>query len=180
MLPEESEFLESLYREQASRLHRYAIGLLNAGGFDASLIPDLAEELVQDTFHTAAKRISDLTSHPKPAGWLFKTLQYKFNSFRRQFYADSQRLLFIEDLPKPPPSPSGNPSSVLADMEYADALSLARQSLSEEDFLLFDMVALNHTSHKVAAQRLGITVWASQQRLSRIRRELKKKYFKEK
>lgn len=176
MSPEESEFLTSLYHEKFSLLHSYALRLLHASGIDPSLIPDLAEELVQDTFHTAAQKMDKLFHHPNPTGWLMKTLQNKFKYCQRQYYADSKRLLCMDALPESFPSSLGNPSSVLNEMEYADELSQARKLLTEDEFRIFEMVALDRSSHKAAAQRFGITVWNSQQRLTRARRALRK-YF---
>lgn len=173
MSPEESEFLASLFKENFSLLHRYAMTLLHAGKIDSSLIPGLAEDLVQDTFHTASQKIGAVYSHPNPTGWLILTLKNHFKVCQRHYIADSKRLLCIETLPKALPSSYGNPTSVLSSMEYTDVLSKIRSLLSEDEFQVFELVALNRLSHKEAAQRLGITVWASQQRLARARRTLR-------
>ena len=168
MLPEEQEFLEKLYRKMFPSLHQYATLLLSKSGFDANL----ADELVQDTFHTAALHIKKLMTHPNPSGWLVKALQYTFKGFRRQIYADNKRFLLLSDLPLDLPDPSSSVDNAQTCMECADVMARIRGALSEQDFRLFEILILNRASHRTAAQELGITIWTSQKRLSRIRDKL--------
>lgn len=174
MLPEEQEFFKKVYRETYPSLYSYAAKMLNLKGFPHKMIPDLAEELIQDACHSAAKKIKSMTASPNPPGWLMNVLKFKFKEFMRQVNSDNQRLLYINDLPRELPHHSDDPAAVLSDMEYADTMKDIRKHISADDFRLFEMVALNHVSHRAAAEEFGITVWASQKRVERARKEIKK------
>ena len=168
MLPEEQQLLEKLYKEMFPTLHRYAIVLLSKSGFS----PNLAEELVQDTFHTAVLHGSELLTHPNPSGWLVNALKYTFRSFRRQAYADSKRFLLLGDLPVDLPDPTSAVDNAQTDLECADMMAQIRSLLSEQDFRLFEIIVLTRAGHLAAARELGITVWTSQKRMERIRGKL--------
>ena len=172
MLPEESEFLANLYRQHFSALFGHAIKLLKLNNFEPAQLQDLAEELVQVTFHTASKKVDLLRSHPNPGGWLMLALKCNFKAFKRQVYSDNQRLIVLSALPSEMADPCSGIGAVQSGLEYHDAIARIRDFLSPEDFQLFDMVAINHVSHRAAAEKLGITIWASQKRLERIRRAL--------
>lgn len=60
MMRKQEEFFEQLYRENQKRLFLYARAVLS----DATL----ADDVVQDTFHTALLHIDDLIHHANPAG----------------------------------------------------------------------------------------------------------------
>ena len=75
-----------------------------------------------------------------------------------------------------PELPSHEPSP-WEETEYSASLELIQNTLSKDDFLLFDMVALRHKSHLSAAKVLGITVWTSQKRLTRIRKRLQELFL---
>lgn len=173
MLPEESEFLRELYNENFPALYRYAVKLLKLSNFDSALFDDLAEELVQDTFHTASEKIKDLTVHPNPGGWLMIALKNKFREFRRRARSDNRQLILMSALTSDLADPRSNIGAAQSDMELRGDLARIRQALSPEDLSLFEMVALNHVSHRSAAEKLGISVWASQKRLERIRKSLR-------
>ncbi len=173
MLPEESDFLFQLYHQHFPALYGHAITLLKLHNFDTALFHELAQELVQDTFHTASEKVDVLKAHPNPGGWLMVALKFKFKEFQRQAYSDSQRLVLISALPRDMADPRSDVNSCQSDMEFRGDAALIRQHLSPEDLELFEMVALNHVSHREAAEKLGITIWASQKRLERIRKDLR-------
>ena len=174
MLPEEQKFLEELYRENFGKVLSHIKSLLHANCFSKDEIDSLAEEMTQDVFHTASRRIDVVFSHPNPIGWLINTGKYKYQEYMRKFEAQSRWFLPSNDILENLPSHDHNPTAVLDHMTYDDVMTKIRRNLSEEDYRLFHMVILNHFSHKVAAKELGITVWASQKRVSRIRDHLQK------
>lgn len=161
MLPEESEFLRDLYYAQFPALCGHAVRLLKLYNFDHTLIPGLAEELVQDTFHTAAEKIAVLKVHPNPGGWLMVTLKRKFKEFQRRVYADNQQLILMSTLASDMADPQSNIGAAQSALELRSDIAQIRQVLSPEDLQLFEMVALNHVSHRSAAEKLGISIWAS-------------------
>lgn len=46
------------------------------------------------------------------------------------------------------------------------------QALTEDEFYILQKLVLEKAAHKQVAQELGITIWNSQQRLTRIRKKL--------
>lgn len=174
MQSEEQEFLEDLYRENFDAVRRYIVRLLKSKNLSPDQLSSLSEELAQDTFHTASEKIQVVMAHPKPTAWLIVVARNKYREYTRQTDVENRWFLpsneFLENLP----DPRNNPTAVLDDMGYTDAMDRIRQTLSEDDFRLFQMVILDHVSHKDASKELGITVWTSQKRLARIREKLQK------
>lgn len=63
---QQNDPLHQLYVEHYSYLYRFARSFVN---------PDLAEDLVQETFLIAQKRLDRVTSSENPTGWLINTLK---------------------------------------------------------------------------------------------------------
>ncbi len=173
MLPEESKYLDQLYHEHFPVLHSYAVKMLKLKNLDPQSISDLSEELIQDTFQTAAQNITTLMSHVNPGGYLMVTLKNKLREFSRQYYAD-QRLIHLSALPADLPDSSSALDKAQLGLEDEDRMYRVREALSPMNYQIFVQVALNHVSHYKVAQQLGITVWDSQKRLQRSRQTLKK------
>lgn len=174
MLPEEREFLDRIFHENFDFFYNLSRKLLELNGIPNAQCLDLAEELVQDTFKTASLRIDVLMKHPNPMGWLVNVVKKKSMEYSRRAKTD-RRLLLMDALAvldmTPNPAKEIEPSSGL---EYGASLELIRKALSEEDFRLFDMVALRHMTHLAASKELGISISNSQKRLQRIREKLQK------
>ena len=175
MLPEEQDFLDHIYHENFIFLYKLSLKLLQLKGIPDCQRPDLAEELVQDTFKTASQRIEILKNHPNPVGWLVNVAKKKSLEFSRRAESDRQRLLLIDaqavlDMSSEP-SAQADPSE---ELEYCASLDIIRETLSEEEFRLFDMVILRHMTHLAASEELGISLATSQKRVQRIREKLHK------
>ena len=67
MEAEQDRLLEALYDQCYRDLLSYAQTCLGN--------PDLAEDMVQDTFHEATNQVDCLLEHPYPDRWLIKTLK---------------------------------------------------------------------------------------------------------
>lgn len=63
--------LEKLFCENFTVMVRTASRILS----DRGLSPDMAEDLVQETFLVAQRRFDRLAASPSPVGWLYKTLR---------------------------------------------------------------------------------------------------------
>ena len=63
---QQNDPLHQLYVEHYSYLYRFARSFVN---------PDLAEDLVQETFLIAQKRLDRVTGSENPTGWLINTLK---------------------------------------------------------------------------------------------------------
>ena len=75
MEPAQDNFLEDLFCKCYHDLMAYANTCLGN--------PDLAEDMVQDTFHEATNQVDCLLEHPYPERWLIKTLKFKICNYSR-------------------------------------------------------------------------------------------------
>ena len=67
--PEQTQWLEHLYRDYYGKLTIYAAATLRS--------QSRAQDIVQDTFHEALRHVDTLMEHPNPGGWLMVTLKNK-------------------------------------------------------------------------------------------------------
>lgn len=169
----ENEFLTALYHENVNRLFGYVVHACNAKGVSSNYLAQVAEDIVQDTLHTAAEKMDVAMSHPNPGAWLMTICKHKFQEYMRRVNTDRKYLLFLEAMSETVPSPSTGLETPQAELEYANALAQIHQLLSPEDYRLFELLVLHHSGHATAAKTLGISVWSSQQRLHRIRDKLR-------
>ncbi len=173
----EQEFLAALYEKNFKKLYFYVQNACVKRGVSREYTAELSQEIVQDTLHTAAENIERLMTHPKPDAWLMVVCRHKLQEHARQLESDQRRLLLMDSLADPLPELPSHEPSPWEEAEYSASLDLIQNTLSKDDFLLFDMVALRHKSHLSAAKTLGITVWASQKRLTRIRKRLQELFL---
>ena len=74
---EHEDWVRQLYLTHAPDLYRAARDRLQD--------PELAYDLTQEVFLTLLDKQAQVKHHPNPAGWLWKTLQYKLgHAFSRQ------------------------------------------------------------------------------------------------
>lgn len=69
---EDQEFFDKLYLENSKRLYRIASRLLND--------PDLAYDVVNDTFLILFLKMDVVRNHPNPVGWLLHTLKNRIGN----------------------------------------------------------------------------------------------------
>lgn len=164
MRPEEERFIYQIYMDNFSTLKRYANIHLN---------PIQAEEVVQDTFWQAIEKSDALLQYENPSGWLMNTLKYKIRNLKRANQKELLRLISLDC----------GEVLLLSDFKSAEdvamqneALSTAVQkiqnALSKEELYLLKRFAFDSATHRELAQELGISVWACQKRLERIRTKL--------
>lgn len=166
MTPEQEDFLEALHQEYFNRLVLYA----ESGLFNRSK----AQDVVQDTFHDAVKRVDQLVGHENPPAWLMQTVKNKVREYNRSHLRYTRRFLSLDsDLAADNPCLTTD-SSVREDSgENLDALlAEIRRRLTPEELHLVERFAFDKASHLEIAQELGISVWASQKRLQRARDKL--------
>ena len=166
MTSEQDEFIERLHHEHFPKLFYYAKSKISD--------PSQAEEVIQDTFLEAVKQIEKLMAHEKPAGWLIKTLQHKMQEFERDRRKELKRFLSLDTgllvepaAPEPPEPEEDGAEKVKGRVQSA---------LSEEEWYLLKRITLEKATHMEVAKELGITVWAGQKRLERIRKKLQKEF----
>lgn len=162
MPPELDNSFEGLYRANYKKLTVYATSQLPNN-------PVQAEEVVQDTFYTAWNNHETLLRHEAPEAYLMTTLKYKIKEYQRARQRALRRFLSLDNgLYAEAAAPGGSmPSSIGGLME------LMESSLSPEEWYFLQRYAFEGASHLELAKELGITVWASQKRLERIRKKLR-------
>lgn len=160
MPPEQDVFFESLYQSNFDRLVIYARAQLN-DTFEA-------EEVVQDTFYTVLQQKERLRHHENPKAYLISVLKYKIREYKRarNRYLKIFLSLNYDFLPEIPAPSNPYPVSISGIME------LARETLTEDEWRIFQRYVLNGYGHLKIAKEMDISVWASQKRLERIRRKL--------
>jgi len=156
--------IERLYREYVKKLTIYAVSILQNQA--------LAQDVVQDTFHEAIKHAELLLSHDNPGGWLMATLKYKIKESERERRRHIRYFLslnsdLLEDCF----------SAASSDLEYEDsdaptAMDRIKAALTPDEFELLKRLTFDRASHLEVAKEFGITVYASQKRLQRIREKL--------
>lgn len=157
MSPEQDKMIEDLYLELYSKLMAYSRSSLQD--------TDLAEEAVQETFRIACQKITVLSSHPNPHGWILATLKNVISNTRKTRNRSNQFLAgYIH-------------SRNLEDVAIRDTLPLNveyGELAQTEEFQLIAEMAIEGKSHKELAAKRGITVDACKKRAQRARNYLRK------
>ena len=155
---QQNDPLHQLYVEHYSYLYRFARRFVN---------PDLAEDLVQETFLIAQKRLDRVTSSENPTGWLINTLKNVIgNTYqKRQF-------IYTELSPDAIADESG---------EYVHSINDMYAGLIDDEALsLLIWIYCEDTSYQEAANRLGISLDSCKKRIQRAKQALKKAIEKNK
>ena len=164
MMPDEKELVERLYRLHFKKLFIYANAALRN--------PELAKDVVQDTFHEAMRRIDVVAKHENPGGWLMNVVKNKLKEYERNRRRDLRYLLSLDaDFPDESNLPE---ELVLAQPETKGetVLEIIERLLTPEELRLLKRLVFGRASHQQVAQEFGISVYASQKRLERIRDKL--------
>lgn len=164
MMPDEKELVERLYHLYFKKLFIYANAALRNS--------ELAKDVVQDTFHEAMRRIDVLSTHENPGGWLMNVVKNKIKEYERNRRRDLSHMLSLEaDFSDESNLPE---ELVLAQSETQDepVLQIIERVLTPEELRLLNRLVFERASHQQVAQEFGISVYASQKRLERIRDKL--------
>ena len=161
MLPEQKEFFECLYRDNLDLVYRRALKILKD--------EHLARDLTQDTFHEAIEQIDTVMKHENPVGWLLVVVVNKIKEYRRECVRDIKRIAryeveFGDELVTMPQE--------IYDPNEKSVMDKVEAALTPEELHHLRRLVFQKASHKQVAKELGITVWASQKRLERIRDKL--------
>lgn len=164
MLPEQDAFIKKLYHENFRKLMIYVMSVVKN--------QNRAQDIVQDTFHEAVKHIDTLMVHENPGGWLMVTAKYKIRENERAQTRYLHRFLSLDsDIPENTLYAEQNEIQV----EEASAhppIELIKHALTPDEFKLLVRFTFDGASHLDIAKEFGITVYASQKRLERIRKKL--------
>lgn len=168
MLPEQDEFIEGLHRKYFKKLTLYAVSALEDS--------DRAQDVVQDAFHEAVLQIDTLMTHENPGGWLMQTVKYKVRNSERSRQRYIRRFFSLDTDIAGELVPSGAPAIGPQAQDEVLTLEKVAQALMPEEYQLLKRLTLDKASHLQVAQEFGITVYASQKRLERIRKKLYERF----
>ena len=146
MTPGQKEMIGQLMRQYAPLMVQLT--------FRRTGDPQLAEELVQETFLTACKKADIICSHEKPLAWLYQTLQYlTMKEINKACHSREQSSEDLQDLGA-------------ADDPPAFHEILPRNLTTEERRIL--ILRFEHRlSHREIAEALGISEAACRKQVSR-------------
>lgn len=170
MSPEQSKWIENLYRQYFHDLFLYALIYTKK--------PDLAEEIVQDSFHEALKdkNIEKLISSNEPFKWLKKTVWNKCQEAKRAQIKMITRLVSLDETFVEDSNFSDPTADTVGRMTKQDILGKLQDVLTPDEFHLLVRIVFQKATHMQVAQELGISVSASQKRLERIRKKLENEF----
>lgn len=131
--------------------------------------PVEAEDVCQDTFVTAWRRIGDISIVDRSVlPWLMVTARYTaLNAGRRR-----ARLRSVA-LDHEPTDPSGGPADHVDEAAVAAAIDAAVARLSPVDQRLFELCVDGDLTYEQAAAELGVSHAAVRNRVSRLRARLR-------
>lgn len=155
--------MEELYYKEHDALFHYA---LHAVGNRQS-----AEDLVQDTFHEAIRKDLLGSGHPNPGAWLMNTLKNKVGTYLRSRKRHQERFVPLDEEVE---RTYGLETVEKPLLTAEEMIECARKELTLEEFYVFKRIILDGVTHRDVAGELLISEWASQKRLERVRRKLKK------
>ena len=136
---EHEDWVRQLYLTHAPDLYRAARYRLQD--------PELAYDLTQEVFLTLLDKQAQVKHHPNPAGWLWKTLQYKLgHAFSRQAVRAKYEAGEADPdwLPAPLPATGGTLDEILP------------RQLPERDRQLLKMAYEEGLTYEEISRRLGI------------------------
>ena len=167
MTSEQERFIEELYYENFNKLMIFAMAKVRD--------QNLAQDLVQDTFHEAIRHIDTLRGHVNPGGWLMVTLKYKIKENARKHQQYIQRFLSLESEMKINPGIGAVQPKQKLGLDSLSLIQMIEEVLEPEEYRLLKRLTLDRAGHMEVAKEFNISVYASQKRLQRIREKLREK-----
>lgn len=164
MQHEQVAYIEKLYHEYFKKLTLYAMSVLRD--------QNRAQDVVQDTFHEALLHIDTLMSHENPGGWLMVTVKNKVRENERARRRYLRRFLSLDTDIIVGNDPVSDEVVEISDSPGINSIELIRKTLTEEEYKLLHRFVFEKASHLEIAKEFGISVYASQKRLERIRKKL--------
>ena len=150
---------ERLYREQGGRIYALCLRMLGDRGY--------AEELVQDVFVQAWRRLETFQAHSAFSTWLYRLAVNVVLMERRAAGRRERRLAPVDAGPGAQLAGRDPPAGLRLDLERAIA---ALPDGAREVFLLYDVEGYRHEE---IAEIVGIAVGTSKAQLFRARRLLR-------
>lgn len=160
--------MEALYREEFPRMVKYAARMLGH--------EDAAQELVQESFRVLWENVGELVYHPNIRGWLRQTLKNKMMNYWTAGRTNLRRFVTYDEEKLQIPG-GQSPEEICTRLTEKEILQVARERLSEKNYRHLVRLTVDGASHATVAKEFGITVIASEKRLERSRRALKREIY---
>lgn len=147
-------FFETLYDKMYESLYKLAVSVLRN--------PDLAHDIVQETFLIAYKKLDNLKSSPSPNGWLVKTLKNVIGNLLKQQERLARCFITVpldENMPAP-----HQPLSLYT--QY-------RGLIDDASLRLLIYVYGKNETYQETADELGISLDTCKKRIQRARQKFK-------
>jgi len=159
LTPQEQDFIDKLYDKQYKMLFNKARSILR----DTSI----SQEVVQDTFYLACKKIDSIMASENPEGWLVRALQYTIIRVMRN---KKQAAQYIAQVPEnfdfnnivDERAPNENVETLYSDLTL------------HKDFELLKEFAVEDKSVKDIAEKHNMSVDTCSKRLSRVKQVFRK------
>lgn len=155
---EQRKIIEELYREMYDKLIVYACVNLDS--------ESLAEEAVQETFHTACQKPESICESMNPQGWLVNTLKNTIRNMKRS-RANAKRILETYMMTQ------FREYSITEDRINLNVLYENVADL--EEFKLLSEMAIEGRSHEEMARSRNISISACKKRVQRAKETLQRK-----
>ncbi len=168
MLPEQDRFMEELHRKYFRKLTLYSMSVLRDSA--------RAQDVVQDALHEALRNVNDLMRHENPGGWLMETVKNKVRDSERTHRRYMRRFLSLDTEISAELFAVDSSAVELDESDDVVLMEKIEQLLTPEEYRLLKRLIFDKASHLETAQEFGITVYASQKRLERIREKLYREY----
>lgn len=173
MKPEQDGFIEDLFRACFQKMLKHAQRHVRD--------PEIARDIVQDTFHVAVEKIDVLMDHEKPEAWLMTALKNKIKQYFKQKNEDERFLASLEEQEYPEPGALDQRIEAIHGGDEPD-LKKIEEVLTPEEFAFMKRLCVDKAGHLQMAKEYGISVYGSKKKRERIMVKLYEAYpnFKKK
>lgn len=140
---------------------------------------DMAEECVQDVFHTALKRYAKLLDHPDIKGCYFRTCENNIRNIYKKYIGRSRRHAYSADDETSPElhDPHDTFRIVEEQSNYERLIDRVHAELLENEKKIFDDYFLHGYDIEEVARLSEKSVSSVKSSLFRMRKRLAKKFF---
>lgn len=171
MHPEQDEIFTQIYKKYFNQIKLYIMSSVSD--------PHLAEEIAQDTFHTAMMKMDEVMA-VEPIAWLKKTAKYKTLNEQRKRMRYLKLFLSLDDpVASQVVTESRVEDVIITEEERHQHEPLAKQihdALTPDERILLQRAILDRVPYLQVAEELEISLWNCQKRVQRLRKKLKKKF----
>lgn len=149
-------FIHSLYEQNYADLRKYLLRKPYTKGFE--------DDIIQETFLEACKKLNILSSHPCPRGWLFKTAFIKSKEMKK-FYT-KQNMYELND-----EAVCGTMNFLLENIDFKESI---KYLLTDEEYCMLMLHYVLFYSYKEIGAMYHISTDACKKRIYRLRMKLER------